>query len=522
MKHTCSIMLTVWAMTAVSWAANAQPTEDVSQEMQGAAPAPASVLPAWEGAAPVGSQSPALTGKLPPLEEQKKRQQEDMDAARDAVEGTRLPTAGGSSDPFKDALTQAYKSNPRLKASRSRLEATNEQVSQALSGFLPSVNANYERGRQHNEYNENVNNYSNRDVRILTVEQPIFRGGRTLAAYSGAKNRVFADRENLRVMEQDVLLDTVTAYMDISQNQQLLELSRENAGAIGRQLDSSQDRFNYGEVTRTDVAQSQSRQALAKANVVQSEGNLNVSLANFERAAGFRPEGPMPIPKDVPELPASLEEAIELAEANNPDYLAATFQAEAADDDVDANKGRLLPSVSLVGRLNRQQGAGITGLDDYNNDMVTVNVAIPIFEAGGTVYSRVREAKGVARQRDYQARDAQQALIERVTRAWQDVETADAVIKERDAQIEASQVALSGVTEEQQYGTRTILDVLDAEQEFFNARVSRVRAERNWLVAVYALEAAIGNLNAGQLGLPVEIYDPVESLDDVKYQFIGF
>lgn len=438
-----------------------------------------------------------------------------------ALAATLFFGAPAFADSFSDALVATYKNNPQIKAERQRQRATDEDVAQAISGFRPTAEAGYAKGRQRTAFGGSGWSYGDTENKNLTVRQPIFRGGGTLSSYNAAKQRVRAGQNQLLGTEQQVLLDAIAAYMDVVRATSILELSRNNEDVLDKQLGASKERFDVGEVTRTDVAQSEARLSNARTNVISAEGQLISAMAAFERTVGYKPEGTLTQPEKLPELPATLEEALAQARAANPDLLASIHAAKSANYDVWTNKSSLLPQVSLVGSMSRQKGAGVLGTSDFDQDAIGLEVRIPLYQSGAE-YSRVREAKSLARQRKFQQFDTQLAVEQSVTRAWEQLETAIATIKTREEQINAADVALEGVRQEQEYGARTVLDVLDAEQELFNAKTNLVQAQRDRVVAAYGLLLTLGKLTPTYLDLPVKQYDPEEHYDDVKWLPAGF
>ncbi len=422
---------------------------------------------------------------------------------------------------LKDTLEGAYETNPRLSASRSQLEATNEEVSRAISNWRPSVNAQYNYGRERARISNGRFNYESAPSTALTVEQPIFEGGTNFTRYSSALNSVMAERATLKNAEQSVLLNAVEAHMNVVEAYSVLELSKNNVDVLEQQRVASQERFDVGEVTRTDVAQSESRYALAEADRIQAQGDLVAALAEYERVVGFMPEEQLDMPEDMPELPASLEDATALAISKNPALSSAGFLAEAADDDTDTAIATLLPKVSVIGTMSRSKGASAFGPSDIDNDEVRLNVSIPLYQ-GGAEHSDIRQSKKLARQQEYTRKDTEEAVREATIQAWENWKTSLATISAQQEAINAAEIALDGVKQEQQYGARTVLDVLDAEQELFSTRVSLVRAQRDRIVAIYNLLLVLGELTAENLALNVDFYNPEADYDDVKWQFIGW
>jgi TolC family type I secretion outer membrane protein len=422
---------------------------------------------------------------------------------------------------FEDALGAAYANNPRIKAERQHLESTDEGVSQAVSGFRPTVSGTFSDGRQETTFGNAASVNSNYTAKTLRVAQPLFRGGGTWSAYQGALERVKSGQYDLSALEQRVLLDGINAYMNVVELSAILDLSRKNADVLAEQLKAASTRFKVGEVTRTDVAQSQARLSDAKSQVITAEGNLLGAIATYERVIGVHPEGTLAVPENLPELPASLDAALERARSANPQLLSALHNAKASDYDVRSNEAVLLPRVDLVGSLSRQTGSGANGSSDFDQDRIGVEVAVPLYQSGAE-WSRIREASATARQRSHESIDRRQSVDEAVTQSWEQLESAIANITTRNDQIKAAALALEGVKQEQQFGARTVLDVLDAEQELFTARTNLVRAQRDRIVAAYTVAFALGQLTPQQLVLKVDAYDPQDHADDVEWQFLGY
>lgn len=423
---------------------------------------------------------------------------------------------------FAEAMISAYKTNPRLKAQRKALEEANEQVSQAIAGFRPSVNATYQTGRQITSFDGSPENYEDVENRTLILNQPIFLGGRNYYAVKAAKDRMKSARADLRAIEQEVLLDAVTAYMDVVQDYSLLKLSLNNVKVLKKQLKASRDRFSVGDVTRTDVAQSEARYARAQSDAIQAGSNFQGSLAQFERVIGFKPANmPLRLPERLPPLPKTLERAIERAIDDNPGIISTKYGVSAAADDVNVAVSRILPQVSLQGSINRQDGAGVLGTNRFDNDRLLLNVDIPIYQ-NGSEYSQVRAAELQKKRRLYELSDVRQQVREALVIAWENLEAAIATIEAQESQVRSAEIALEGVRQENQYGARTVLDVLDAEQELFIAQVELVRAQRNRYVSFFNLLQVLGELNMTNLNIDVPTYDPTAHYEDVKWQLIGF
>ncbi len=419
-----------------------------------------------------------------------------------------------------EVLRDAYANNPRILAERERQKSTDEQVAEAVSGFRPSANFTYDRGRQRASAFGGPDQYGDTESRNLRVEQPLFRGGQTVAGYQAAKQRAKIGLFRLMAVEQQVLFETITAFMDIVQAQSILAIARNSEDVLRKQLKAAQDRFDVGEVTRTDVAQSEARLSNASAQVITAEGDLISTISVLENLIGKKPEAALQSPTMLPELPASLREALRIAQNQSPQMLQAVHAEKAAKYDVRRNLGGILPRLNLVGTMGSQEGVGAFGAFEFEEDAIGLNLSIPLYQSGAE-YARIRQAKAVQAQRKYEAINSRLTVDAVVTQAWENLETSQATIEARADQIKAADVALSGVKEEHEYGARTVLDVLDAEQELFIARSNLVRAERDRVVAVFGMLQALGRLSPEVLGIG-KSYDATEHLDRVKWLPIGF
>jgi TolC family type I secretion outer membrane protein len=414
-----------------------------------------------------------------------------------------LPAA--AAETLSEALATSYLSNPQLLAGRAELRATNEFVPQALSGWRPTITGNASVGKTWVDSGF-ANERQDFEPRLagVSLDQPVYRGGRTVAGTREAEHLVLAQRARLVSVEQDVLLQTVTAYMDVLRDEAVLELNKNNESVLKRQLDASRDRFEVGEITRTDVAQSEARLSGAVASVTAAEGLLIASRARYVEVVGQTP-GKLETPPITSGLPQTLDEALRVAVVANPDVVAADYVERAAQDGVDVVFGELLPSVNFNTSIERtKEFSGQT--DDDTSARVELQLVVPFYQAGQTT-SRVREAKKRASQRRLELAQQRRTAEQFATSAWQAFSTAQAQIVSFEDQVRSNEIALEGVREEASVGSRTVLDVLDAEQELLDARVNLVRAKRDEIVAAFQILASVGNLTARDLDLPVEYYD---------------
>lgn len=416
------------------------------------------------------------------------------------------------------ALTETYNSNPEIRKARADFESTAELRSQAFSNYLPTVTASFDYGKQHSQL-ENTKDNGIVNNKSLNAEQPLFRGenaGRMGQSENLSKAAMF----NLKNVEQETFLAAITAYTNLMTDDELLKIADAKEKLLFRQYEETGKRFKGGELTKTDVSQSISRASQSDAEVSTFKANYAASRANFVRIVGKTPQDNL-APVALPQIPASIDIALEEAKANDPAVKSTEYAEKAANELVDANIGSIMPSLSLRGRLDREDNYALASNGDYINDSVTVNLTVPLYQSGSE-YSKVRQAKADASARRYEHMAAISRSEEQVRAIWERIYTISKVIDSSQMAVDAANMALDGVKKEERLGTRSVLDVLDAEQELFAAKSRLLSAKRDQVIAYYTLEARIGRLTAKELQLPVEFYDPEKHYDDVKNKFIGF
>ncbi len=434
-----------------------------------------------------------------------------------------LASSPAAAQTLVEALTAAYLNNPTLLARRARLRGVDEGVPQALANWRPEVSLTADAATS---YVENTRSapparaqHRNPTGFGIEVSQPLFRGGRTLAATSEAENTVRAERARLLSVEQDVLLQATTAYMDVFRDEAVLRLNINNEQVLKRQLEATRDRFEVGEITRTDVHQAEARLSRAIADRIQAEGDLEASRAAYQNVIGEAAPSDLEAPAHPVDLPGEKDETLKIAAVRNPDVISAEFDRRAGLDNIDEVWGELLPSVDVSAELTRDyQSAAEDGR--LTTAEVKLNLSIPLYQQGA-VFSRLREAKQDAAELTLTIDQERRDSIENATRSWEALQTARARVDAFKAQIDANVVALEGVEREAAVGSRTVLDVLDAEQELLDSRVAHARAQRDELVAIFEVKAAIGQLTARDLGLPVELYDPRDHYRQVRDKWLG-
>lgn len=431
-----------------------------------------------------------------------------------------------SAETLTDAFAQAYQYNPQLLAQRAQLRATDESVPQALAGWRPTVQFTGSAGREVAETTQSTNNVVATTTQYLTprtldlnLTQPLWTSGRTPALVRQAEHNVLSQRAQTVATEEQVLFSVAQAYLDVVRDQATVDLNVNNEQVLRRQLEATNDQFRVGEVTRTDVAQAESRVALAVATRVQAEGNLQVSRSNYQRAVGHLPDK-LSQPTERVNLPATRDEALALARAQNPNVIIADYSAKAAEDAVVATRAQLLPQVALVGDANKSDETQTEGRN-VNSLSVIARMTVPLYEAG-SVYAQTRAAKQTVSQKRDLLDDARRAAIQSATKDWETIQSGRAQVQSLQSTIRAAGIALEGVRQEAQVGSRTVLDVLNAEQELFTDRVNLVQAQHDLAVAEFDLAQQVGHLTAEELKLPVQPYDPRKHYDQVRNKWIGF
>lgn len=438
--------------------------------------------------------------------------------------------APATAQTLQEALAQTYANNPTLATARAQLRVVDENVPQALAGWRPSVSitgsAGYavanarQRANLANGQRIGVTSDQERGIGSVaaTVSQPLYRGGRTVATTRRAENQVLAQRARLLATEQQVLQDTVTAYVNVIRFQEEVRLNLNNAQVLQRQLDATNERFRVGEITRTDVAQAESRLAGARASRADAEGQLQNSRATFLRTIGVAPTR-LTAPQPLTPAARNNQDAAQVAALNNPAVVAALFDEAAGRDAIDIQLSALLPQASLQAqafRNDNQTAAGTRAI----GESVTATLTVPIYQ-GGAEYSAVRQARQDASRLRQVVDDQRRAASAQASTAWETLGSARATVESVRAQIRAAEIALDGVQREAVVGSRTTLDVLNAEQELLNARVSLVRALANVVTASHSLAQAVGRLTARDLALPVALYDQEAYYRAVRDRWAG-
>ncbi len=437
--------------------------------------------------------------------------------------------APAQADTLRDALIAAYESNPTLTGARAAQRATDETVPIAKADGRPSATTDF--GFQEN-FLVNANSFT-APARQATaggsVSVPIYAGGAVKNSVRAAKTRVAAGQNDLRGTESSLFSNVVATYMDVIRDEAIVRLNRANVGVLTVNLEASSDRFEIGDLTRTDVAQSESRLELAKGDLETARANLIRSKENYIALVGREP-GELDPPPPLPNLPENADGAVEIALGQNPDLLAAKERSRAAEFDIKTARAANKPQVEgyLQGRyvnfLDTLGGniPGATFLQEQSNAEVGVRAIIPIYQ-GGRPAAQIRQAQARSGQAYEQLIAVERDIIAQTRAAYSSWRASERVIQSSERAVAAAALSLEGVRAENTVGNRTILDILNAEQELLNAQVQLVTARRNSYVAGFSLLAAMGKAEARDLGLDGgTLYDPNVNYERVRGKWYDF
>lgn len=432
--------------------------------------------------------------------------------------GALLIGAAAEADTLQEALLQTYNSNPTLTGQRAQLRTLDEGVAVARALGRPQVSGtagfNQDLTRTGGGNGRNIN-------AGIDVSYPLFNGGSVRNSIRAADERVLAGRANLRATEGDIFTEAVGAYMDVIRDGSIVTLNRNQVRVLETNLQASRDRFEVGDLTRTDVAQSEARLAIAQSNLELAEGRLTSSEENYRRIIGDEPDNLQP-PPPLPTLPGTAEQATQIALANNADLVAIAAQIRAAGRDVEIARADRLPTVNAIGSGRATNFLGTAGdqfapgaSNTQTSTSAGVQARIPIYQ-GGLVGARVRQAQAFQSQLLEQGVATERLIVAQTRSAFANYEAAQDAIESNQTAVAANTLALEGVRAEQTVGTRNVLDVLNAEQELLNSQVQLVTARRDAYVAGFALLNAMGQAELEDLNLDGGVlYDPVANYDRV-------
>lgn len=417
---------------------------------------------------------------------------------------------------LEEALVMGYRSNPTLLAERAALRALDEDRAAAVAFALPNVSVVGSYGASESDSSPPPMDArdGSRSLRPalarLQARQPVYQGGRRRSGLMQAEANIEAGRARLEGVEQQVLLGIVTAYVDVTTARAVVALGRNQTLLLERQLQAVESRFAVGESTGTEVAQAEARLALARSGLARSEGDLAVALAEYARVVGSPAESleasALPESVSAPVLPGGLEEALGVAVSRAPGLRAARASERAAGYAVSVARGGMLPQLDVSGQVQLSESLAVDG-QSQEEFSVTAQVSVPLYQGGGAL-SQVRRAMALESAARLSRVAEERRLAASVRGAWEGLRAARARIVSDERQVAANEIAFEGLARENQAGLRTILELLDGEQELFNARVALTRSRRDAYVAGYALLAAMGRMGAADLRLPVALYAP--------------
>lgn len=425
-------------------------------------------------------------------------------------------------------LIQAYRNNPDLNAARAGVRVANEGVPAALSGYRPSVSATVTASGQYSEVGSgsvrgappfHASTRSFPRSATLTATQTIYDGNRTANSVRQADQNVMVARETLRNSEQTVLLASATAHMNVLREQATLDLRKRAVEVFREQLRATRDRFAVGEVTRTDVALAESSLQGALATQSAAESDLANSRAVYMQQVGTQPGRLNPARTVERLLPRSLDAAVISGQSEHPAIRGARHGADAQLLQVRIAESALYPTLGISASLFR--GADQSQAYQVTSASIGATLTIPIFANGGRDYATIRAAKEGYGQRRIQIETATASVRQAVVQSWAALQAARSQIQAAEEQVRAQTIAVNGIREEYKVGQRTIIDVLNATQNLFSARVALVQAQRDRVVLSYSVLAAMGRLNAQRLALHTEVFDPTQHYQQVRDLWMG-
>ncbi|MGX1164014.1 outer membrane protein [Bradyrhizobium sp. USDA 372] len=427
-------------------------------------------------------------------------------------------------DTIDGALVRAYQNNPQLNAQRAQVRSTDENVPQALSGYRPRVSMTASGGYQYQDLQSGVGTNSIHGTTLprsagITASQTLYNGNQTANRTRAAESQVSGAREALRSLDQSVLLQAATTYMDYLRDAATLEVQRSNVRVLEQTLKQTRDRFNVGEVTRTDVAQSEAQLAAGRTQALTAEANLTTTRANFRRIIGNEPANLAPGSPVDRFLPSTLAAAIELGLIEHPNVTAAMFGIDVNFLQVKVAEGALLPTMTIQASATQANEQSLISLRSFNASAIA-QLSVPIYQ-GGSEYALIRQSKENLAQQRLNLETTRDQTRATVVQWWGSLQATKAQVQSAQAQVAASEIALNGVREEAKAGQRTTLDVLNAQQALVNARVALVTAQHDRVVASYNVLAAVGRLSPQVLGLATTVYDPSVHYHQVRDSWAG-
>lgn len=430
-----------------------------------------------------------------------------------------LSTGPVSAESLRDALVSAYRENPAIQAERARQRGQDEAIPQAISGWLPVVTVDGSTGRERTHSRPGDPTHLGPDSLAVELSQPVFNGFQTLNAKRKAEANVKAGQERLENRTQEVLLEATSAYMAVVRDRAIAKLRASNVSFLQTELRTTIERKKAGDLSKTDVAQARTRLYEGNATLAQAEADRDSSEAQFASVVGHLPGTLAPPPSIDSLLPTSIDDAVIIASGGNPAIKSAKFLQEAADFEIKEARGEILPRVSVDLRYGREFDSS-RNIDRDDEKSVFLRMSMPLYQ-GGSVHSRVREARQTYTQRGFEVSDTLSRTRAEVHRAWEQLRAAKRRLRAAKLQVGSAEEALKGVKIEADVGERALFEVLDAQREVVNGRVARERARHDLVVSSYTLLASIGRLSIDHLSLATPVYEPQANLSQVRFNPLG-
>lgn len=421
-----------------------------------------------------------------------------------------------------EVLAKTYTTNPTLQAERASLRAVDENVALAKSDYRPNISLTGAYRDGENKIKKGVGTGGDYDTLrgSANISQPVFSGFSTVNSVKAADRLVKAAQNNLANVEQNILVEASTAYLDVVQNRAIVELQKNNEELLLKKLDETLERFKVGEVTRTDVSQARARHSQAVSDRIASEGSLQASIASYIELTGSEPEN-LTEPTQIKDfVPQNYDEALKIAMDNNYTVKQAQQTFAARGYEVYANTGALFPTVSLDGSTGRTKSEQESLKTTTDNTEWGINLNVPLY-TGGATRAKIRQSKYQKWQAQEGVLEAKRAVKAAVKSYWEVMKSNESQLNAIEEQIKANAIALEGVQKEEALGNRTILDVLDAYQELLNSKVNDVKARRTYYVSAMNLLASMGKMTAKELKLDVELYDADKYYNETKNKWFA-
>lgn len=432
---------------------------------------------------------------------------------------------------LSEALISAYQTNPELNAARENMKATDEKMFQAISGFLPKIS--YSTRKDYNKGDTLKDSRTDQTFKVdpwittkakqsaIRLDQNVFNGGRTVMAVQIAKCTIESGREELKSKEQNILLQTVQAYLNSIQNQQILEINKENVTFYELKLESVKQETEAGIKKRSDLAEAEAAKAMAYTKLSKASGDYEEALATYTKMVGIPAEN-LVIEKSLITIPANQVDFLRDTLKSNPDILNASFQKKAADINVYSNAAALLPSVDIGGAISKSwQSKSNTTLPYSNSKNIFISLTVPIYQQG-VEYSATRAVSAQAASIKYSLKNAKATVTQNATQVWSRYSTALESVKSTEEAVKAATSALEGIQQGYDEGVNTLIDLLNTRENLYQYKVALTQAKLDLELNRYSIAALMGKLTAKDLALPTKIYNPVSNYDKIKYKLVGF